>query len=110
MKSLLAILGLIGILLVFVWVRVDIVRVGYRVEQLKAQKLVLQREQDELRVRVSAVTAPDRLAKAATEKLGMSPPQPGQVILVNAPEIAPAPINRQPEVRVAKTDRLWRKP
>lgn len=110
MKSLLAALAIIGLLLLFVWERVDIVRVGYRIEQLKAQKVVLQREQDELRVKVSAVTAPDRLAKAATEKLGMSPPQPGQVILVNAPEISPAATGRLPEVRVAKTEWAWRKP
>lgn len=110
MKSLLAALGIMGLLLLFVWERVDIVRVGYRVEQLKARKLALQREQDELRVKVSAVTAPDRLAKAATEKLGMIPPQPGQVIVVHAPEAEPGGMDRLPEVRVAKTDFLWRRP
>ena len=80
---LLAGLGIIGVLLLFVWERVDIVRVGYRVEQLKTQKIALQREQDELRVKVSALTAPDRIAKAATEKLGMLPPQSGQVVMVS---------------------------
>jgi cell division protein FtsL len=106
---LLAILGIIGLLL-FVWERVDIVRVGYRIEQLKAQKIVLQREQDELRVKVSALTAPDRIARAATEKLGMIPPQPGQVVMVNAADFMPASGDRTPEVHVARSERFWRKP
>lgn len=107
---LLAALGVIGMLLLFVWERVDIVRVGYRVEQLKIQRIALQREQDELRVKVSALTAPDRIARAATEKLGMVPPQPGQVVMVSAADPMPAVGDRPPEVRVAKSERFWRKP
>ena len=107
---LLAALGIIGMLLLFVWERVDIVRVGYRVEQLKTQKVALQREQDELRVKVSALTAPDRIAKAATEKLGMIPPQPGQVVMVNAADAVPAVDGRGAEVHVARNERFWRKP
>jgi cell division protein FtsL len=108
--KLLAALGVIGMLLLFVWERVDIVRVGYRIEQLKAQKILLQREQDELRVKVSALTAPDRIARAATEKLGMVPPQPGQVVMVSAADALPAVGDRSPEVHVAKNERYWRKP
>lgn len=107
---LLAALGVIGMLLLFVWERVDIVRVGYRIEHLKTQKIALQREQDELRVKVSALTAPDRIARAATEKLGMVPPQPGQVVMVSAVSPVPVPDDRPPEVHVAKSERFWRKP
>lgn len=107
---LLAALGVIGMLLLFVWERVDIVRVGYRIEQLKTQKIALQREQDELRVKVSALTAPDRIARAATEKLGMVPPQPGQVVMVGAVDPMPVPGERPSEVHVAKSERFWRKP
>lgn len=107
---LLAVLGIIGMLLLFVWERVDIVRVGYRIEQLKTQKIALQREQDELRVKVSALTAPDRIAKAATEKLGMLPPQSGQVVMVSADESLPAMGERAPKVHIAKNERFWRKP
>jgi cell division protein FtsL len=108
--KLLAVLGIIGVLLLFVWERVDIVRVGYRVEQLKTQKILLQREQDELRVKVSALTAPDRIAKAATEKLGMIPPQSGQVVMVSAVDPSPVIRERPPKVHVAKSERFWRKP
>lgn len=105
----LATVGAIGLLLLFVWERVDIVRVGYQIEQLKARKTVLQREQDELRVKVSALTAPDRIARAAADRLGMVPPQPGQVILVNADD--PSQVDGEPaQVRMAKSERFWRKP
>jgi len=107
---LLAALGIIGMLLLFVWERVDIVRVGYRIEQLKTQKIALQREQDELRVKVSVLTAPERIARTATEKLGMVPPQPGQVVMVSAVDPALVPGDRSPEVHVAKSERFWRKP
>jgi cell division protein FtsL len=68
--------------LLYVWERVDVVQVGYHIEQLKASKVALERERDLLRVKVSTLTAPDRIAKLATERLGMLPPQQQQVKLV----------------------------
>jgi cell division protein FtsL len=107
----LAALAVIGLLLLYVWERVDIVRVGYETEHLKAQKIILQREHDELRVRVSTLTAPDRIARAASERLGMMPPQQGQVVLVRLePQ---APVENQPprpEIRLAKHDPAERHP
>lgn len=83
------------------------VRVGYQIERLKHDKVILERERDELRVKVSALSAPDRIAKMASEKLGMALPQQGQVIMVQArPEIAPANRPVSVEVRIAKNDLL----
>lgn len=88
----------LGVCLVFafVWERVDVVRVGYQIERLKHDKMALERQRDELRVKVSALSASDRIAKLATEKLGMSLPQQGQIVVVqsrphgfHSPEIAP---------------------
>ncbi|MDQ6734086.1 MAG: cell division protein FtsL [Nitrospirota bacterium] len=81
MKTLTA-LAVLSVLLLYVWERVDVVQVGYHIEQLKSKKVSLERERDELRLKVSTLTSPDRIAKAATEKLGMLPPQQGQVRLV----------------------------
>jgi cell division protein FtsL len=90
---------------VFVWERVDMVRVGYQIERLKHDKLVLERERDELRVKVSALSAPDRIAKVASEKLGMAPPQQGQVIMVQSRPDGTLPPHVGPvEVRIAKND------
>jgi len=76
-----------------------VVRVGYQVERLKSEKVRLERERDQLRVKLSALSAPDRIAKAATEQLGMTPPQNGQVIMVQArpvdgpfSQVVPAPV------------------
>lgn len=84
------------LVLVFVWERVDVVRVGYEIERLKRDKTALERQRDELRVKVSALSASDRIAKLATEKLGMSLPQQGQIVVVQSrphgfhpPDIAP---------------------
>ncbi|MBX3328945.1 MAG: cell division protein FtsL [Nitrospira sp.] len=83
MKTVAVFVGLC-LVFVFVWERVDVVRVGYQIERLKRDKTVLERQRDELRVKVSALSASDRIAKLATEKLGMSLPQQGQIIVVQS--------------------------
>ena len=82
-----------GVLLVFVfvWGRVDVVRLGYQIERLKTQKILLERERDQLQVKFSALMAPARIAKVATEKLGLVPPQQGQVLIVHQPGDVPGP-------------------
>ena len=95
---------LLGVCLVFmfVWERVDMVRVGYQIERLKRDKTVLERQRDELRVKFSSLSASNRIAKLATEKLGMSLPQQGQVIMVQArPSVVPSTDVAQTAVRVA---------
>ena len=96
-----------GVLLVFgfVWERVDVVRLGYQIERLKTQKVLLERERDQLQVKFSALTAPERVAKVATEKLGLVPPQQGQVLMVHlpgeTPSLAPSSVE---QVRLARHD------
>ena len=101
MRMLLA-MALMGLLLLYVWERVEVVRVGYQIERLKTQRTALQRERDELQVKVSTLTSPERVAHVAKEKLGMLPPQPGQVVLVPVePEYQLAAVPR-PDLRLAK--------
>jgi cell division protein FtsL len=90
-------LAVVSLVLFCVWERVDVVQVGYRIEQLKVKKAALERERDELRVKVSGMTSPDRIARLATEKLGMGPPQQGQVRLVKVEPQAPTKV--RPESR-----------
>jgi len=100
-----------GVLLVFVfvWERVDVVRLGYQIERLKTQKVLLERERDQLQVKFSALTAPERIAKVATEKLGLVPPRQGQVLMVHlpgeAPNLSPPPVE---QVRLARHDSTGR--
>jgi len=97
------ILGALCLIFVFVWERVDVVRLGYQIERLKAQKILLERERDQLQVRFSGLTAPERIAKVATEKLGLIPPQQGQVFMVR--QLPQAPASASPvaeQIRVAR--------
>lgn len=84
MKAL-AILLVMSLLLLYVWERVELVQIGYKIEQLKKEKIALERERDELRVKVSALASPERIARLAAERLNMIPPQRGQVVLVRVP-------------------------
>ncbi|MCX5724867.1 MAG: cell division protein FtsL [Nitrospirae bacterium] len=88
MKTLTILAGVM-LVFVFVWERVDVVRVGYQIERSKSQKILLERERDQLQVKVSSLMAPERIAKVATEKLGLVPPQQGQVLMVHQPNEAP---------------------
>lgn len=104
MKMLAVLMGLC-LVFVFVWERVDIVRLGYHVERLKHEKVLLERERDELRVKVATLSSPDRIAKVATDKFGMSLPQPGQVVMVQSgPADWPGASRQVSEVRIAKMD------
>lgn len=98
MKTVTVFVGLC-LVFVFVWERVDVVRLGYHIERLKRDKTVLERQRDELRVKVSALSASDRIAKLATEKLGMSSPQQGQIIVVQS-----RPSNVHPSSDVAPVE------
>lgn len=110
MKTIAAIVG-VALLLLYVWERNEIVRAGYQIERLKERKVTLQRERDELRVKVSALTAPERIARAAAEKLEMMPPRPGQVVLVRVKPDVPAEGGAAvPELRLAKSDMAGRMP
>ena len=82
MKTIALVAGMC-LVFVFVWERVDVVRLGYSIERLKTQKTLLERERDQLQVKFSALTAPERIAKVATDKLGLFPPQPGQVFIIH---------------------------
>ena len=106
-----AITIVVGVLLVFVfvWERADVIRLGYQIERLKTQKILLERQRDQLQVKVSALTAPERIARVATEKLGLIPPQQGQVRRVHlrgeTPSLTIHPVEL---IRTAKYDAIGR--
>jgi cell division protein FtsL len=102
MKSIAMIAGLC-LVFVFVWERVDVVRLGYRIERLKTEKISLERERDQLQVKVSTLTAPERIAKVATDKLGMVPPQQGQVFIIHPQQDRQLSSPPLQEMRIART-------
>ena len=101
-----------GVMLVFlfVWERVDVVRLGYQIERSKSQKILLERERDQLQVKVSSLASPERISKLAMEKLGLVPPQQGQVLMVHQQEEAPIPVLPPiVQVRLARHDSTVRR-
>lgn len=99
----LAVLVMLAMVLLYVSERVGVVRVGYDIEKLKAQKVKLERERDEMRVKLSSLTAPERIAKVATEQLGMAPPRQGQIVLVRAETDRSKPGGpARPEIKLAR--------
>jgi cell division protein FtsL len=92
-------------LLLYVSERIGVVKVGYDIEKLKNQKVKLERERDEMKVKLSSLTAPERIARVATEQLGMVPPKQGQVVMIamNAEKLDEAP-DLAAGVKLAKYD------
>ena len=98
-----AVFMLMLMVLLYVSERISVVRVGYEIETLKAKKVKLERERDEMKVKLSSLTAPERIAKQATEQLGMVPPKQGQIVLVREGPAGPRPGRMpMPEVKLAK--------
>lgn len=102
MKTVAVIAG-VCLVFVFVWERVDMVRLGYSIEHLKAQKTLLERERDQLQVKVSALTAPERIARVATEKLGLFPAQQGQLFIIHQQPDMPLVAAPNDQLRIARS-------
>lgn len=71
------------ICLFYVWMQIDLLRVGYEIERLEKRKAVLERRHETLRYQWSQLTSPQRIAKEATNKLGLQIPISGQIVMVS---------------------------
>ena len=101
-------LSLSGVLLFYVWGKVDVVRLGYELDALSQKKIALTKEHDRLQARRSQLTAPERLASEAKNKLGMQPPGERQVVLVPSRQENATPSD-SPEspLRLARQTEDW---
>ena len=73
---------LVGVALLHVWLRLQVVQMGYVLST--TNKLQNQQEQEnrELKVELATLTSPDRLEAMARKRLGLIPPEKGQVIIL----------------------------
>ena len=69
-------------LLVYTWVRVQCVRVGYEISSLNKEQQRLSELQANLRVELARLKAPQRITKIAQEKLGLTLPAPRQIVVM----------------------------
>ena len=77
-----AVLPLAVALLGYTWLQLETLRVGYRVETLEQRAHKLAQIERQLRLEAAHLAHPERLAKRATEELGLRPPTVEQVIFL----------------------------
>lgn len=79
-----AVLGvtLVGLALLHVWLRLQVVQMGYVLSTTAKLQNQLEQENRELRVEMATLTSPERLEERAGRRLGLMPPQRGQVIVL----------------------------
>ncbi|HET7394027.1 MAG TPA: cell division protein FtsL [Candidatus Binatia bacterium] len=68
--------------LVHVWLRLQVVHMGYVLSTTTKLQGRLEQENRELQVELASLTSPDRLEAMARRRLGLMPPEKGQVIVL----------------------------
>lgn len=74
--------GLVSLALLHVWLRLQVVHMGYALSASAKLQNQLEQENRELRVEIATVTSPERLATLARGRLGLGRPQKGQIIVL----------------------------
>lgn len=67
---------------VYMWPRVQVVRLAYRVQTSEQRLTELLQARDQLRFELASLKDPQRIYQLATEHLGMSTPRQDQVVTV----------------------------
>jgi cell division protein FtsL len=67
---------------VYMWPRVQVVRLAYRLQNSERQLKALIQEQDQLRLELAALKDPQRVYHIAADQLGMRMPRQDQVFIV----------------------------
>jgi cell division protein FtsL len=67
---------------VYMWPRVQVVRLAYRMQASEQHLRELLQERDQLRFEVASLKDPERIYRVATDQLGMSTPRHDQVVIV----------------------------
>jgi cell division protein FtsL len=65
-----------------VWLRLQVVHVGYELSAARQVELRLEHERRELEVELATLRDPGRLGELARRRLGMTDPAPGQVVVL----------------------------
>lgn len=73
---------LVALCMLQVWLRLQVMHVGYDLSAAREMQLRLQHEQRELEVEIATLRDPARLADVARHRLGMTEPAKGQVVVL----------------------------
>jgi len=77
----------VGLLLVvfallYVWSNHRAVAIGYRITELERERISLLDMNHQLKVELANLSSLSRLDRVAREQLGLAPPRPGQVVVM----------------------------
>jgi cell division protein FtsL len=75
-------LGVIGVALLHVWLRLQVVHMGYVLSTTSKLQNQLEQENRELKVELATLTSLDRLEAMSRRRLGLKTPEKGQVIVL----------------------------
>jgi len=75
-------LCLVGLSLLHVWLRLQVVHLGYVLSTTSKLHNQLEQENRELKVELATLTSPERLEAVARTRLGLVEPEKGQVVLL----------------------------
>ncbi len=88
--------------LLYVGIKIDMWRLGYEMDDLESRRTVLRKEQEQLQVRLSALTDPQRISKNARDQLGLVIPQEGQIVMVSFEADPSSEMENRSPVRLVK--------
>lgn len=82
---------LVAVLLFSAWQHFELLRHGYRIEQMQQQRAEEEEINRHLRLEIETLRSPKRIERLAIEKLQLVPPDRDQVIVIQRVTPAPAP-------------------
>ena len=74
--------GLMGLVWLHVWLRLQVVHMGYVLSTTSKLQSRLEQENRELKIELATMTSPDRLESLARRRLGLRQPEKGQVVVL----------------------------
>jgi cell division protein FtsL len=82
---------LVGVLLFWAWQHFELLRHGYRVEQMQRERAAETEINRHLRLEIDTLKSPVRIERLATERLKMVAPAAGEATVIERVTAAPAP-------------------
>jgi cell division protein FtsL len=73
---------LVVVLLFTAWQHFELIRHGYRLEQMQRERAIEEEISRHLRLEIETLRAPLRIEQLATQRLGMVAPAPGDAIVI----------------------------
>ena len=77
---LLVVFGLGGGLVAYIWIHLQVLGTGYRIDELEREHVELTRKERQLRLEAAYLASPSQVERRAVQELGMQPPALEQVV------------------------------